>query len=39
VQLRSSAYAGLTVSLDGKTIVDTKLGGEGSDLMMIENSR
>jgi Tol biopolymer transport system component len=31
--------AGLTVSPDGKTILFTKVGGEGSDLMMIENFR
>jgi Tol biopolymer transport system component len=30
---------GLTVSPDGKTILYTKLGGEGSDLMMIEDFR
>jgi Tol biopolymer transport system component len=33
------AVRGLTVSPDGKTILFTKLVGEGSDLMMIENFR
>jgi hypothetical protein len=33
------AYGGLTVSADGKTVLFTGRGGEGSDLVLIENFR
>ncbi len=38
-KLDRAAGAGLTVSPDGKTILFTKIVGQGSDLMMIENFR
>ena len=36
-KIQGRAYQGLTVSPDRKTILFCKIGGLGSDLMMIEN--
>ena len=38
-KLERAEGTGFTVSPDGKTILFTRLVGEGSDLMMIENFR